>query len=254
MELVISFHLTRSYFFLHPPLQTVWSETDLNFCTIRNCFKFRSNQRNWRQTSQNKVNTEEAWVKKDHFKDLNARSNQILKRPKNTHIIPTAKWKRSKLAPKHILRRPELIWNQKFVPTQQLWQSTRPNAAPSPPHPHYTADSPPGCGVGCYLLVVVVGFFVLFFPFPHSHSSLPQLNPFFLLFPEQCFLHLPLPFCFIFALNFHPPSFFIFYFMQHLELVPETVTSVRVQLCAWRGPQKLLVHQNPERYKTQGDQ
>lgn len=194
-------------------------------------------------------------MKKDHFKDLNARSNQILKRPKNTHIIPTAKWKRSKLAPKHILRRPELIWNQKFVPTQQLWQSTRPNAAPSPPHPHYTADSPPGCGVGCYLLVVVVvGFFVLFFPFPHSHSSLPQLNPFFLLFPEQCFLHLPLPFCFIFALNFHPPSFFIFYFMQHLELVPETVTSVRVQLCAWRGPQKLLVHQNPERYKTQGDQ
>lgn len=194
-------------------------------------------------------------MKKDHFKDLNARSNQILKRPKNTHIIPTAKWKRSKLAPKHILRRPELIWNQKFVPTQQLWQSTRPNAAPSPPHPHYTADSPPGCGVGCYLLVVVVvvGFFVLFFPFPHSHSSLPQLNPFFSPFSWAVFFAPAFAFLFYFCSKF-PPPFFIFYFMQHLELVPETVTSVRVQLCAWRGPQKLLVHQNPERYKTQGDQ
>lgn len=150
-------------------------------------------------------------MKKDHFKDLNARSNQILKRPKNTHIIPTAKWKRSKLAPKHILRRPELIWNQKFVPTQQLWQSTRPNAAPSPPHPHYTADSPPGCGVGCYLLVVVVvGFFVLFFPFPHSHSSLPQLNPFFSPFSWAVFFAPAFAFLFYFCSKFPPPFFFYF--------------------------------------------
>lgn len=57
----------------------------------------------------------------------------------------------------YILRSQELIWNQKFVPTQQLWQSTRPNAAPSP-HPHHTTDSPPGCGVGCYMLVIFFSF------------------------------------------------------------------------------------------------
>lgn len=37
------------------------------------------------------------------------------------------------------MQRQYLIWDKKFVPTQQLWQSTRPNAAPSPSHPHRTS-------------------------------------------------------------------------------------------------------------------
>lgn len=130
--------------------------------------------------------------------------------------------------PKRILRRLYLIWNQKFVPTQQLWQSTRPNAAPSPPHPHYTADSPPGCGVGCYLLV---------FPpidspsFPPS--SLPSVLTVF--FSKQCYCTC---ICLFFCARFLPLFFFFLLYATIENLCQKLVKCLCVQLCAWRGLQK----------------
>lgn len=57
-------------------------------------------------------------------------------------------------------RRRDLIWDKKFVPTQQLWSSTRPNAAPSPPHPPRTSSS---SGVRRGLLSASLFSFLTFF-------------------------------------------------------------------------------------------
>lgn len=102
-----------------------------------------------KKISQNNHDTEETWEERDHSKDLKP---EVTKSWNDQRISTQLKRRREATLRPSLFFWRKLIWNQKFVPTQQLWQSTRPNAALSPPHTRYTASSP-RCGVGCYPLV-----------------------------------------------------------------------------------------------------
>lgn len=174
-------------------------------------------QRNWRQTLKSQATTLKTHrrnkIRKDHFnvflflfKKQTARSNQILKRPKTTQ--PNQNTEEKQFNTQAYIPSQELIWNQKFVPTQQLWQSTRPNAAPSP-HPHLTT--------GVWRGLLHASYF--FFPSP-SYLPLSSTSLF-----SHCF-HCKSPPSSVFAPAF---AFFeilalplLFCFMQPLELGPET--------------------------------
>lgn len=125
----------------------------IDFCTIWNLLqvqiidqseKKRQGKRKHNEHPQNDPAVQQLWrrdeelhcYKREKLKqhDTTKRANQRFKKQNQAATSVATNHQRWQ-------RRRDLIWDKKFVPTQQLWKSTRPNAAPSPPYPPRTSSS-----------------------------------------------------------------------------------------------------------------